>query len=124
MEDARTSGRWYLGVTMGRPTGHLTLGIGKAVSATCTVIPEEFGVGYVSLADLADIVEGSIIKRRAMGKAHGVVMLSEALVERFNPKEGAELEDVDRDAQGNVRAASDDLGRKGVNEDTRRLTKR
>ena len=25
MEDARTSGRWYLGVTMGRPTGHLTL---------------------------------------------------------------------------------------------------
>ena len=42
MEDAKTTGRWYLGVTMGRPTGHLTLGIGKAASATCTIIPEEF----------------------------------------------------------------------------------
>ncbi len=42
MEDARTTSRWYLGVTMGRPTGHLTLGIGKAASATCTIIPEEF----------------------------------------------------------------------------------
>ncbi|HEY7914550.1 MAG TPA: 6-phosphofructokinase, partial [Blastocatellia bacterium] len=36
MEDAKTTGRWYFGVTMGRPTGHLTLGIGKAASATCT----------------------------------------------------------------------------------------
>ena len=124
MEDARTSGRWYLGVTMGRPTGHLTLGIGKAVSATCTVIPEEFGVGYVSLADVADIVEGSIIKRRAMGKAHGVAILSEALVERFNPKEVAELEDVDRDAQGNIRVTEVDLGRKVINEVTLRLEKR
>ena len=124
MEDARTSGRWYLGVTMGRPTGHLTLGIGKAVSATCTVIPEEFGAGYVSLADVADIVEGSIIKRRAMGKAHGVAILSEALVERFDPKEVAELEDVDRDAQGNIRVTEVDLGRKVINEVTLRLEKR
>jgi 6-phosphofructokinase 1 len=124
MEDARTSGRWYLGVTMGRPTGHLTLGIGKAVSATCTVIPEEFGAGHVSLADVADIVEGSIIKRRAMGKAHGVAILSEALVERFDPKEVAELEDVDRDAQGNIRVTEVDLGRKVINEVTLRLEKR
>ena len=124
MEDARTSGRWYLGVTMGRPTGHLTLGIGKAVSATCTVIPEEFGVGHVSLSDVADIVEGSIIKRRAMGKAHGVAILSEALVERFNPKEVAELEDADRDAQGNIRVTEVDLGRKVINEVTLRLEKR
>jgi 6-phosphofructokinase 1 len=124
MEDARTSGRWYLGVTMGRPTGHLTLGIGKAVSATCTVIPEEFGVGHVSLSDVADIVEGSIIKRRAMGKAHGVAILSEALVERFDPKEVAELEDADRDAQGNIRVTEVDLGRKVINEVTLRLEKR
>ena len=32
MEDSRTTGRWYLGVTMGRPTGHLTLGIGNLVA--------------------------------------------------------------------------------------------
>jgi 6-phosphofructokinase 1 len=124
MEDARTSGRWYLTVTMGRPTGHLTLGIGKAVSATCTVIPEEFGAGYVRLSDVADIVEGSIIKRRAMGKAHGVAILSEALVERFDPREVAELEDADRDAQGNIRVTEVDLGRKVLNEVTLRLEKR
>ena len=124
MEDARTTGRWYLGVTMGRPTGHLTLGIGKAVSATCTIIPEEFGPGPVRLADLADIVEGAIIKRRASGKKHGVVLLSEALVERFDPAEVEELQDVDRDAQGNIRVTEIDLGRKVQNAVTLRLEKR
>jgi ATP-dependent phosphofructokinase / diphosphate-dependent phosphofructokinase len=124
MEDARTTGRWYLGVTMGRPTGHLTLGIGKAVSATCTIIPEELGPGPVRLADIADIVEGSIIKRRAQGKVHGVVLLSEALVERFDPAEVEELQDVDRDAQGNIRVTEFDLGRKVINEVTLRLEKR
>ena len=124
MEDARTTGRWYLGITMGRPTGHLTLGIGKAVCATCTVIPEEFGPGPIKLADIVDIVEGSIIKRRAMGKPHGLVLLSEALVERFDPAEVEELQDVDRDAQGNVRVTEIDLGRKVINEVTLRLEKR
>jgi ATP-dependent phosphofructokinase / diphosphate-dependent phosphofructokinase len=116
MEDARTTGRWYLGVTMGRPTGHLTLGIGKAASATCTLIPEEFDQPTISLSDIADIVEGVIIKRRAMGRQHGVLLLSEALVERFDPKEVAELQDVDRDAQGNIRVTEIDLGRKVKNE--------
>ncbi|MCA9677424.1 MAG: 6-phosphofructokinase, partial [Myxococcales bacterium] len=124
MEDARTTGRWYLGVTMGRPTGHLTLGIGKAVSATCTVIPEEFGPGPVRLADIVDIVEGAIIKRRALGKPHGVALLSEALVERFDPAEVEELQDVDRDAQGNIRVTEIDLGRKVLNEVTLRFEKR
>jgi ATP-dependent phosphofructokinase / diphosphate-dependent phosphofructokinase len=124
MEDARTTGRWYLGVTMGRPTGHLTLGIGKAVSATCTIIPEEFPQDVISLADIADIVEGSIVKRRAMGKAFGVALLSEALVERFSPREVAELQDVDRDAQGNIRVTEIDLGRKVKNEVQLRLEHR
>jgi ATP-dependent phosphofructokinase / diphosphate-dependent phosphofructokinase len=115
MEDARTTGRWYLGVTMGRPTGHLTVGIGKAASATCTIIPEEFPETPISLSGIADIVEGSIIKRRAMGKSHGVVLLSEALVERFSPREVDELQDVDRDAQGNIRVTEIDLGRKVKN---------
>ncbi|HVV85147.1 MAG TPA: 6-phosphofructokinase [Kofleriaceae bacterium] len=124
MEDARTSGRWYLAVTMGRPTGHLTLGIGKAVSATCTIIPEELGPGPVRLSDIADIVEGSIVKRRALGKKHGTVLLSEALVERFDPAEVAELQDVDRDAQGNIRVTEVDLARKVINAVTLRLEKR
>ncbi len=124
MEDARTTGRWYLGVTMGRPTGHLTLGIGMAASATCTIIPEEFPNAVITLDEICDIVEGSIIKRRAMGKNHGVVLLSEALSERFSPDEVQDLQDVDRDAQGNLRVAEIDLGRKVKNVVERRLEKR
>ncbi len=124
MEDAKTTGRWYLGVTMGRPTGHLTLGIGKAASATCTIIPEEFSQPTISLSDIADIVEGSIIKRRAMGRNYGVVLLAEALIERFDPQEVAELQDVDRDAQGNIRVTEIDLGRKIKNEVQIRLERR
>ncbi|MDT5296099.1 MAG: ATP-dependent phosphofructokinase / diphosphate-dependent phosphofructokinase [Acidobacteriota bacterium] len=124
MEDAKTTGRWYLGVTMGRPTGHLTLGIGKAASATCTIIPEEFRSERVSLSDICRIVEGTIIKRRAMNRPHGVVLLAEALVERFDPEEIAELQDVDRDAQGNIRVAEIDLGRKVKREVQARLERR
>jgi 6-phosphofructokinase 1 len=124
MEDAKTTGRWYLGVTMGRPTGHLTLGIGKAASATCTIIPEEFPESPISLSEITDIVEGSIIKRLAMGRRYGVALLSEALVERFSPREVAELQDVDRDAQGNIRVTEIDLGRKVKNEVQMRLEPR
>ncbi|MBX7219068.1 MAG: 6-phosphofructokinase [Blastocatellia bacterium] len=124
MADAKTTGRWYLAVTMGRPTGHLTLGIGKAASATCTIIPEEFSQPTISLSDIVDIVEGAIIKRKALGSNNGVVLLSEALVERFSPEEVAELQDVDRDAQGNIRVTEIDLGRKVKSEVQNRLERR
>lgn len=124
MEDAKTTGRWYIGVTMGRPTGHLTLGIGTAASATCTIIPEEFPQAQISLADICDIVEGSIIKRRAMGKGFGVALLSEALAERFRAEEVTELQTVDRDAQGNIRVAEIDLSRKVKSQVQQRLEKR
>jgi 6-phosphofructokinase 1 len=99
------------------------LGIGKAASATCTIIPEEFSEG-ISLSDIADIVEGTIIKRRAMGRSYGVILLAEALVEHFDPAEVVELQDVDRDAQGNIRVAEVDLGRKVKNEVQVRLERR
>jgi 6-phosphofructokinase len=124
MADAKTTGRWYLAVTMGRPTGNLTLGIGAAVSATCTVIPEEFNSTQISLADIADIVEGTIIKRRAMGVNHGVVLLSEALAELFCEKEFTELATVDRDAQGNIRVGEIDLARKVKSAVQKHLEKR
>ena len=124
MEDARTTGRWYVGVTMGRPTGHLTLGIGKAASATCTIIPEEFKNDRIKLSKICDIVEGSIIKRRAMGRNFGVVLLSEALVEFLSPDEIVELQNVDRDAQGNIRVTEIDLGRRVKSEVQSRLEKR
>ena len=124
MEDARTTGRWYVGVTMGRPTGHLTLGIGKAASATCTIIPEEFKSKNIRLADICDIVEGTIIKRCAMGRNFGVALLAEALVEMLSSDEIAELQNIDRDAQGNIRVSEVDLGRKVKNEVQGRLEAR
>jgi 6-phosphofructokinase 1 len=124
MADAKTTGRWYLAVTMGRPTGNLTLGIGAAASATCTIIPEEFKGATITLNDIADIVEGSIIKRRAMGASHGVVLLSEALAELFSEKEFDELATIDRDAQDNIRVAELDLARKVKSAVTKRLEKR
>lgn len=124
MEDAKTTGRWYIGVTMGRPTGHLTLGIGNAASVTCTIIPEEFRDGRASLSKVADIVEGTIIKRMAMGKPYGVILMAEALVEQFDSREVEELRDVDRDAQGNIRVAEIDLGRKVKSEVQLRLERR
>src|SRR3972149_5302424 len=63
-EDARTTSRWYIIVSMGRAAGHLALGIGKAAAATLTVIPEEFTGRPVTMDEVCDIILGSIIKRR------------------------------------------------------------
>ncbi|HZS48082.1 MAG TPA: 6-phosphofructokinase [Blastocatellia bacterium] len=124
MVDAKTTGRWYFGVIMGRPTGHLTLGIGKAASATCTIIPEEFPQNPICLDDVADVVEGTIIKRLALGKSYGVVLLAEALSEHLSPSEVSELQTVDRDAQGNIRVTEIDLGRKIKSDVQSRFEKR
>jgi 6-phosphofructokinase len=87
-EDARTTSRWYIVVSMGRAAGHLALGIGKAAAATVTIIPEEFGVNKetnkpnkVSFKHLCDIILGSIIKREANSKRYGVIVLAEGLIE-------------------------------------------
>ncbi len=80
-EDARTTGRWYLIVSMGRAAGHLALGIGKAAAATLTIIPEEFQNRSVTLDEVCDILIGSIIKRRAKGNNYGVAILAEGLLE-------------------------------------------
>src|SRR4051795_3949176 len=73
-EDARTTSRWYLIISMGRAAGHLALGIGKAAAATLTIIPEEFRGRQVTLDELCDIILGSIIKRVSQGSQYGVVV--------------------------------------------------
>lgn len=83
MEDSWTTGRWYIVTTMGRQTGHLALGIGKAAGATLTVIPEEFEGENISINRVSDIISGSIIKRLSMGKDHGVAIIAEGLAERM-----------------------------------------
>jgi 6-phosphofructokinase 1 len=86
-EDARTTTRWYIIISMGRAAGHLALGIGKASAATVTVIAEELGGRPVTLELIADIIIGSMIKRKARGKAYGLAVLAEGLMESIGEEE-------------------------------------
>jgi 6-phosphofructokinase len=124
MEDARSTRRWYVVVAMGRKAGHLALGIGKAAGATLTVVAEECPSPYVPFATICDIVEGAIIKRRATGRHFGVAVLAEGLIDKLDPAELAELEDIERDEHGHVRFAEVDLARKVKAEVQGRLSER
>lgn len=110
MEDARTTKRWFFVVTMGRKTGHLALGIGKASGATLTLIPEQFGEGKISLRNITAILEGSIIKRLASGREDGVAILAEGLTEKLDEEELKHLKDLSRDEMGRIRLSEVDLG--------------
>jgi 6-phosphofructokinase 1 len=85
-EDAKTTSRWYLIVSMGRAAGHLALGIGKAAAATLTIIPEEFRGRPVTLGELCDIIMGAIIKRASQNSHYGVVVLAEGLIGAIGEK--------------------------------------
>ncbi len=80
-EDAKTTTRWYILVSMGRAAGHLALGIGKASAATLTIIAEELKDKDVTLDLICDTIIGSMVKRRAEGRGYGVVVLAEGLIE-------------------------------------------
>ena len=110
MVDANTTSRWYIVVSMGRKAGHLALGIGKAVGATLTLIGEEFGKDRVPLKMLVDTLAVAIIKRLAMGRRDGVAVVAEGLVLAVNPRDLEGLEEVERDAHGNLRIAEVDIG--------------
>jgi ATP-dependent phosphofructokinase / diphosphate-dependent phosphofructokinase len=110
MEDSRTTGRWYIVTTMGRQTGHLALGIGKAAGATITLIPEEFEKEAVSINLVADILAGSIIKRLSMGKDHGVAILAEGLAERMVYDIEAYDGTPEKDEMGRLRLSEIPLG--------------
>lgn len=85
-EDARTTNRWYIVVSMGRAAGHLALGIGKAAAATLTLIREEFRGKTLTLDGLCDLIIGSMAKRRVEGKSYGLVILAEGLIESIGEK--------------------------------------
>src|SRR2546422_1040559 len=119
-EDARTTSRWYIIVSMGRAAGHLALGIGKAAAATLIVIPEQFRGRPVTLDEICDIIIGSILKRRAEGTQYGVVVLAEGLIEAMGEKglvsalQGGKLERygrIRRDDHGHLHLAEIEFGR-------------
>ncbi len=119
-EDARTTGRWYVIVSMGRASGHLALGMGKAAAATLTVIPEEFRGRQPTLNDLCDILLGAILKRRTLGSRFGIAVLAEGLIEAIG--EAGLLQAMDagqlgrygnlqRDPHGHLRLGEIEFGR-------------
>ncbi len=110
MVDAKTTGRWYLVVAMGRKAGHLALGIGKAAGATITLIPEEFTGHNARLSMIVDTLAGSVIKRLASGRTDGVAVLAEGLVETLPEEELAGLATAERDEHGHIRLAEIDFG--------------
>src|SRR6266568_4344114 len=119
-EDARTTSRWYVIISMGRAAGHLALGIGKAAATTLIVIPEEFQGRQVTVEEVCDTVLGSIIKRRAEGSHYGVVLLAEGLIEAMGEENLlAALGDrqlqrygkITRDDHGHLRLGEIEFGR-------------
>ncbi|MCM3877411.1 MAG: 6-phosphofructokinase, partial [Thermoanaerobaculia bacterium] len=110
MVDARTTSRWYFIVAMGRKTGHLALGIGKAAGASLTLIPEEFLGHQIRFKAIVDTLVGAILKRLSYGRRDGVAVIAEGLVEGLDPSELQGLQDVERDTHGNVRIAEVNIG--------------
>ena len=111
LEDARTAGRWYIVVMMGRNAGHLALGAAHSANATMALVAEEFGGAKVPLDRIARTVEGSILKSTAEGRPHGVVVLAEGLGECLDPADLAAFPDLPRDEHGHLRLAELPLGR-------------
>ncbi len=110
MVDARTTSRWYYVIAMGRKAGHLALGIGKAVGATLTLIPEEFQRKPIRLRTLVDTLVGAHIKRLADGRRDGVAVIAEGIALDLDPQDLADVESAERDAHGHVRLAEINIG--------------
>jgi ATP-dependent phosphofructokinase / diphosphate-dependent phosphofructokinase len=118
-EDAKTTTRWYIVVSMGRAAGHLALGIGKASAATVTIIAEELHGRDVSLELICDIIIGSMIKRKAQGKGYGLAVLAEGLMEEIGEqnlravmaRNPGKFGDIELDAFGHLRLGEIEFGR-------------
>jgi 6-phosphofructokinase 1 len=108
MEDARTTGRWYLAVSMGRKSGSLALGMCKSAGATLAVIPEEFNGGKVELNLVVDTIIGAIIKRTAAGRDNGVAVIAEGIAEVTDL--GGRAPGSSYDAYGHISIADIPLG--------------
>ncbi len=120
MEDARTTSRWYIIISMGRAAGHLALGIAKASAATLSVILEEFRGRPVTVDEICDIIIGSIIKRKVEGSNYGLAVLAEGLIEGIGEKgllaampEGQlqQFGKIIRDDHGHLRLGEIEFGR-------------
>lgn len=87
--DARSSKKWYIVVTLGRQAGHLPLAIAKASAASIALIPEDFKGEKPSLSDIVSVIEGSVYKRAVAGKSYGIAVVSDGLVDLLSDEERA-----------------------------------
>ncbi len=78
-EDARTSGNWFIISAMGREAGHLAFGIGTAVHAPMIIIPEMFNNTAITFDAILKLIISAIIKRKVLGIAYGIVIISEGV---------------------------------------------
>lgn len=107
-EDARTTTRWYLLISMGRAAGHLALGVGKASAATVTIIAEELKGKNVTIDLICDILIGSMIKRMSQGRNFGLAVLAEGLLESLGEAQIRAVMDQNPGEFGNIEL--DDFG--------------
>jgi ATP-dependent phosphofructokinase / diphosphate-dependent phosphofructokinase len=110
MEDARTMGRWYLAISMGRKSGSLALSMCKSAGATIAVIPEEFNGDKFDPALVVDTIVGAIIKRRSSGHDDGVAIIAEGIIDRVDTGMLPATSELERDQYGHVRTADIPLG--------------
>jgi len=109
LSDCEATQRWFFIVMMGRQAGHLALGAGKAAGAPLVLIPEEFEPP-IRLADLVRVLEGGIVNRLADGRADGVAVIAEGVMEYMDPDD-PHLKDVPRDEHGHIRLAEIPIAR-------------
>ena len=105
MRDSQTTGRWYFVSAMGRSAGWLAQGIAQAAGATVAVIPEEFAA-HSTVAQVADVLEGAVLKRRIQGRPDGVAVIAEGVVYKLGDRQELERllgHAVPVDAAGHLR---------------------
>jgi len=79
IEDARTSGNWFVVSAMGRSAGHLALGIGSSCHYPMIVIPEMFNKTQITVEKIVNLAVSSIIKRKILGINYGAIVVSEGV---------------------------------------------
>ncbi len=109
LKDTETTQRWFFVIVMGRAAGYLALGAGKAAGAPVIVIPEEFE-HPIRLDHVVRVLEGTIVKRLAAGRADGAAVIAEGIMEYLDPNDPS-LRDVPRDDHGHLRLAEIPIGK-------------
>jgi pyrophosphate--fructose-6-phosphate 1-phosphotransferase len=94
--DAKSSGKyWHFIKLMGRSASHVTLECALRTHPNVTLIGEEVRERRWTLADVVDRLASAVRDRAAAGRAHGVCLVPEGLIE-FIPEVRDLIRDLDR----------------------------